>query len=118
VRPTIQASIRKDVPISFVLSSNRCSVIRWHPLTVRQLISATAPLLIVLVGWLGFGERITLRLALAIALSLDDTRSDRAIFDMAGTSGVFDVTNRLALASGSMSNRKCSVQARLARKVS
>ena len=34
------------------------------------LISATAPLFIALVGWLGFGERITLRLALAIALSL------------------------------------------------
>ena len=34
------------------------------------LISATVPLFIALVGWLGFGERITLRLALAIALSL------------------------------------------------
>ena len=34
------------------------------------LISATAPLFIALVGWLGFGERITLRLALAIMLSL------------------------------------------------
>ena len=34
------------------------------------LISATAPLFIALVGWLGFGERTTLRLALAIALSL------------------------------------------------